>query len=139
MKWYSIFFSRSCNHKSVLCWKFGLKKNSRCQRTLLSWCSCDSMCSWAFFYLFNFLSINECRGPFVGLHSPVIFPRRLVRICSICWNCFSNNFALFCVFILLVYWKHSDIYGFGVGQEDEEYHGLSQGETSHIIVWQVHC
>jgi len=28
---------------------------------------------------------------------------------------------------------------FRQGQEDEEYHGLSKGETSHIIVWQVHC
>jgi len=46
------------------------------------------------------------------------------------------------IFLLRFGWSIENIpniCGFGVGQEDEEYHGLSKGETSHIIVWQVHC
>ena len=89
--------------------------------------------------------------------------------CVVSFDLFRRERCLFCfvpkivimicfVFVLFFFCKLARLGMFGVclgvmnlwcekntkptytGQDDdEEYRGLSHGETSHIIVWQVHC
>ena len=111
------------------------------------WMSLQAFVLYIFFpFLYSYFSLyfpkRDCRGFLVDWFSFgscfISFILRMV-LAFICLSVFFFFLQIWIALSWLVYWKHSNICGFGVGQEDEEYHGLSKGETSHIIVWQVHC